>query len=422
MRLPIEAAVLNERVIFSLQFRELYTRIARMLKRHLSTNLQELLQTSPAVALLGPRQVGKTTLAFELTRKQATKRPALYLDLESARDRAKLADPELYLEDHQDKLIIFDEVQRMPNLFPVLRGVIDRARRAKKRSGLYLLLGSASLDLLQQSGESLAGRIAYLELTPITANELPKKIVLDTLWLRGGFPESLLATNLRTSVQWRENFIRTYLERDIPQFGARVAATTLRRFWTMLAHQQGGLLNQAQLGRNLGIDVKTVGNYLDLLVDLMLVRRLPPWHANLGKRLVKTPKIYLRDSGLLHSLLDIKDKDALLSHPVVGASWEGFVVENLLACAPPQVQGFFYRSNGGAEIDLLLAWPKGGLWAIEIKRSLTPKLERGFHAACADLNPQKRWVVYPGTETYRLTENVSAISLSQLIQELQHEN
>lgn len=384
-----------------------------MFKRLLTTRLIDALAHSPAVALLGPRQAGKTTLALEIGKAYN----AIYLDLESEQDRAKLAQPELYLADHQDKLVILDEIHRAPGLFPVLRGLIDKGRRAGRRTGLYLLLGSASLDLLKQSGETLAGRIAYLELTPFNVLEA-QSLPMDKLWVRGGFPESLLAANAARSLRWRLDFIRTYLERDIPQFGPRIAAETLRRFWGMLAHHQGGMLNTAQFARNLGVDVKTAGSYLDLLVDLLLVRRLPPWHANLGKRLVKTPKVYVRDSGLVHALLNIPDKETLLSHPVVGQSWECFVIENLLSCAPEQAQGYFYRSSGGAEIDLLLSWADGSLWAIEIKRSLSPKMERGFHAACADLNPARKFVVYPGAERYRLAADIEAISLTALASEL----
>lgn len=383
------------------------------MNRSLAPQLLDALDHSPAVALLGPRQSGKTTLALEIARK----RPAIYLDLESEQDRAKLTQPELYLADHIDKLVILDEVHRAPGLFPVLRGLIDRARRDGRRAGQYLLLGSASLDLLKQSGETLAGRIAYLELTPFHVLEVGER-PLDELWLRGGFPESLLAADDARSLRWRQDFIRAYLERDIPQFGPRIAAETLRRFWTMLAHHQGGLLNTAQFARNLGVDVKTAGSYLGLLVDLLLVRRLPPWHANLGKRLVKSPKVFIRDSGIAHALLNIPDKEMLLAHPVVGASWEGFVVENLLANSGPLLQPFFYRSSGGAEIDLLLAWPEGRLWAIEIKRSLAPKLERGFHAACADLKPERRFVVYPGKERYRLAEDIEAMPLPLLAETL----
>jgi uncharacterized protein len=384
-----------------------------MINRLLYPQLLDAVSNSPAVALLGPRQAGKTTLALELGQRHN----ALYLDLESEQDRAKLSQPELYLSDHQDRLVILDEIHRAPGLFPVLRGLIDRGRRAGRRSGLYMLLGSASLDLLKQSGETLAGRITYLELAPINVLEA-QKIPADDLWIRGGFPESLLASDDLRSLRWRQDFIRTYLERDIPQFGPRIAAETLRRFWGMLAHHQGGLLNTAQFARNLGVDVKTVGNYLDLLVDLLLVRRLQPWHANLGKRLVKSPKVYVRDSGLVHALLNIQDKESLLAHPVIGQSWECFVIENLLVAATNKAQGYFYRSSGGAKIDLLLSWPDGSLWAIEIKRSLSPKLERGFHAACADLAPARKFVVYPGTERYRHASDIEVISLVELAAEV----
>jgi uncharacterized protein len=406
-----------------------------MFLRELLPELTAELQHTPAVALLGPRQVGKTTLAVAL----ATGRPSVYLDLESERDHAKLAQPELYLATCLDKLVVIDEVHRAPGLFPVLRGLIDEARRAGTRAGQYLLLGSASLDLLQQSGETLAGRIAYIELGPLTVREVQAadqgptqsgdrvgagraladgRQIADVLWLRGGFPDSFTASNDARSLRWRHNFIRTYLERDIPQFGPRIAAIQLRRFWTMLAHHQSGVLNVAQLARNLGVDPKTAQSYIDLLCDLLLVRRLPAWHANVGKRLVKTPKVYVRDSGLVHALLDIASHEALLSHPVVGASWEGFVIENLLAVAPEVVQAYFYRTSGGAELDLLLSWPGGELWAIEIKRSLSPTLARGFYEACADLKPAQKWVVYPGTETYPMDTDVHAIPLLALCERL----
>jgi predicted AAA+ superfamily ATPase len=301
----------------------------------------------------------------------------------------------------------------MPGLFPSLRGLIDEARRSGRRKGLYLLLGSASLDLIQQSGETLAGRVAYLDLAPLTVLETGQE-KLPSLWLRGGFPDSLTAKSDGMSLRWRSNFIQTYLERDVPQFGPRIAAETLRRFWTMLAHHQGGLLNVAQLARNLGVDAKTAHSYIDLLCDLLLVRRLQPWHTNAGKRLVKSPKVYVRDSGVLHALLAIGEMNTLLAHPVIGASWEGLVLENLMACAPRGTQPYFYRASGGAEIDLLLQLPGGELWAIEIKRSLSPKLERGFYSACEDLAPSRRWVVYPGQERFFLKEGIEAISLSSL--------
>jgi uncharacterized protein len=382
-----------------------------MNKRHLLKELIDSLDASPAVALLGCRQVGKTTLAFEVSKHLS--KQVLYLDLESEQDRAKLAQPELYLKVHQDKLVILDEVHRAPNLFPVLRGLIDSARRDGRQAGLYLLLGSASLDLLKQAGETLAGRISYLSLNPFNILEVESK-QLQRLWVRGGFPDSFLAKSDTLSVRWRQDFIRSYLERDIPQFAPRISTETLRRFWGMLAHHQGELLNTAQLARNLGIDNKTAANYLDLLIDLLLVRRLQPWHANTGKRLTKAPKVYVRDSGIIHALLQIADEESLLSHPVLGKSWECFVIENILNIAPNCVQGYFYRSSGGAEIDLILVWPNGDLWAIEIKRSLMPKLERGFYSACNDLQPARKYVVYAGEEQYPIANDIEAISLTGL--------
>lgn len=377
-----------------------------MIERRIEAKLRHLVDESPAVALLGPRQVGKTTLAINI----GETRPSIYLDLESEADRAKLSEPELYLASHDDKLVILDEIHRLPDVFQILRGLIDRNRRVGRRAGQFLLLGSASIDL-KQSGESLAGRIAYLEMQPVDGLEVPEE-ALERLWLRGGFPDSFLASSDRGSMRWRQDFIRTYLERDIPLLGPRIPAETLRRFWTMLAHHQSGLLNAADLARSLGVDGKTVASYLDLLVDLLLVRRLEPWHANVGKRLVKSPKVYVRDSGIAHALLGLGSAEQLLGHPIVGASWEGFVIETLIASSPDGTVANFYRTAAGAEIDLLLTPPGEKPWAIEIKRSLSPKLEKGFYLACEDLWPQKRIVIYPGRESFPLPNGVTVMSLS----------
>ncbi len=386
-----------------------------MIPRLTAPILLEALQRQAAVALIGPRQVGKTTLAFEV----AARQPAIYLDLESPSDRGKLADPELYLAAHQDKLVILDEIHRMPELFQTLRGLIDRGRRDGRRTGRFLILGSASIELLQQSGETLAGRIAYIELGPLQLAEIRGTAATDRdLWVRGGFPDSLLAHDDPTSMAWRQDFIRTYLERDIPQFGPRLPAETLGRFWTMLAHTHGGLLNASGLARNLAVSAQSVGRYVDLLVDLLLVRRLVPFHANVGKRLVKSPKLYLRDSGLLHALLGLGSYEDIAGHPIVGMSWEGFVIENLIAAAPAGTRASFYRTTGGAEVDLLLHLPKGELWAIEVKRGLTPKPERGFHHARSDLNPARSFVVYAGEERYLIEEGIEAISAGGLADEL----
>lgn len=385
-----------------------------MLERRLAPLVLKTMAHVPAVALLGPRQVGKTTLAREVERRLG----ARYIDLESEAGRAQLADPTYFLEQNMDRPLILDEIHRAPGLFPILRGLIDQARRDGRRSGMYLLLGSASLALLHQAGESLAGRIAHLELGPLDALET-EHVSPDTLWLRGGFPDSLLAEDDHWSFQWRQDFIRTYLERDVPLFHPRMGGDPLRRFWIMLAHNQGGLHQDAPYARNLGIDVRTAGRYLDLLEDLLLVRRLPPWHANVGKRLVKAHKVYIRDSGLVHALLGITDLASLLVHPVLGASWEGFALENLIKAAPAGVTPYFYRTAVGAEVDLVLAWPQGKLWAIEIKRSLAPRVERGFHEAMADLKPERAFVVYPGLEGYPIKEGIEVSGLGPLMGLLQ---
>jgi predicted AAA+ superfamily ATPase len=383
-----------------------------MIARRATSLIAERLDQFPAVALLGPRQVGKTTLARDL----AGARGGLYLDLESAADRAKLEDPRAFLAPNADRLVVLDEIHRVPELFGELRGIIDEGRRAGKRYGRFLLLGSASLDLLRQASESLAGRMAICDLAPLDALEV-EAADLETLWVRGGFPDSFLAPDDRAGAAWRESFLRTHLERDVPMFGSRIPAETLRRFWTMLAHEQGGLLNASQFARSLAIDSKAVARYLDLLVDLLLVRRLPPFQANVGKRLVKSPRVYVRDSGLVHALLGLKDRDALLGHPVAGASWEGFAIENILRVVGHRAQASFYRTAAGAEMDLVLEWSGGEVWAIEIKRSLAPALGRGFHSAREDLQPARTFVVYGGADRYARAEGVDVIGLRELCEQ-----
>ncbi len=384
-----------------------------MIDRRIGTELVEVLRHSPAVALLGPRQVGKTTLALAV----AEDRPSTYLDLESEADRNRLSEPALYFADHAGELVVLDEIHRAPGLFEELRGVIDEGRRQGRETGRFLLLGSAGIELLAQSGETLAGRIGFVELAPFDVTEVGGS-ELDRLWVRGGFPESFLAPEEAASLRWRQDFIRTYLERDIPQLGPRIPAETLRRFWTMLAHRQGGLLNAAQIARGLGVSGATASHYLDLMVDLLLVRRLPPRLANVGKRLVRSPKVYVRDSGLVHALLGLADKEAVLGHPVAGATWEGMAIENLLAVAGERAEGSFHRTSGGAEVDLILAWRDGREWAIEIKRSLAPKLERGMRSALSDIEPERSFVVYPGEERYRLGPSTEAIGLPELCEEV----
>ena len=384
----------------------MYTRLAQ-------SRIEYALKTQTAVVLLGPRQVGKTTLALEIVRG----RDAVHLDLESPQDRQILSEPELYLREQAGRLVVIDEVQLMPGLFTNLRSQIDARRRAGHRVGQFLVLGSASNTLLQQTAESLAGRVSYLELTGLNLTEVGQG-GLNQLWLRGGFPDAYQATDNDISLHWRQDFIRTYLERDIPQLGPRIPAQTLRRFWTMLAHNQGGLLNAARLAAGLGVSGQSVGRYLDLMVDLMLVGRLEPWHANVGKRLVKSPKIYVRDSGLVHSLLSIATPAGLLAHPVVGGSWEGFVVENLLSVVPRGTGAYFYRDSSGAELDLVLTMPSGEIWAVEVKRTTSPKVSRGFHTASNVVAADARFLVYAGDKEVPMPGDIRALPLPAMMDHL----
>jgi hypothetical protein len=362
--------------------------------------------------MIGPRQVGKTTLARQIA---ATRPGALYLDLEAREDREKLVEPVLFLRQYEEHLVILDEIHRVPELFGSLRGIIDQGRSQGRGIGRFLILGSASIDLLRQSGESLAGRISYVDMGPFSSLELPAdEPTLIRLWLRGGFPGSYLAEDDGASLDWRRDFIRTYLERDVPQFGPRIPAQALERMWTMLAHGQGTLLNASRLAAALEISAPTVQRYIDLLADLLLVRRLPAFHKNAGKRLVKSPKIYVRDSGLVHALLGIGTYNDLAGHPVSGTSWEGFVIENLLSTAPERTSASFYRTAVGAEIDLLLEIPGHGLWAIEIKRSLSGRPEKGFYIACQDLEPERRFLVNAGNGNYPIDSETTAMGLREL--------
>jgi predicted AAA+ superfamily ATPase len=393
-----------------------------MIERLLTPQLAGELGRFPVVAILGPRQVGKTTLALEL--QTASRRPSVYLDLERPSDLARLGEPELYLRSQLGKLVILDEIQRLPGLFPLLRSLVDERRRAGERAGQFLILGSASPDLLRQSSESLAGRIAYHELTPFALDEVAGRAPhkhRDQLWLRGGFPESFLADGDEDSWRWREQFITTYLERDVPQFGPRIPTAQLRRLWTMLAHHQGGLLNAAQFAAGLGVTGKTATSYLDLLTDLFLVRQLPPWFRNIGKRLVKAPKVYVRDPGLVHCLANIRNLDTLLGHPLCGPSWEGFVIENLLTAAPVTWRPFFFRTAAGAEIDLVLERPDGGRTAIEIKRTLHPNLNRGFCLGCEDVQTSERFYVLPEGDSFPMDRQTTAIALPELMTRLRNE-
>ena len=384
-----------------------------MIIRRLQDLIRQDLAWFPSVVLLGPRQVGKTTLAREIARGDAD---SLYLDLEDPAVVGRLSNPRRYLDLHRHRLVILDEIQRMPDLFGVLRGRMDARRREGRESGHFLILGSASGALLRQSAESLAGRVAYHELPGLDALEVGRD--LDRSWLRGGFPDSVTAPSDDISMRWRASFIRTYLERDLPQSGLRAPAETLRRFWTMLSHWQGAPFNATTLAGSLGVSVPSVKRYADTLVDLMLVRRLQPYHANVGKRLIKSPKLFVRDSGIVHALLNIRSIDDLLGHPVAGASWEGHVVENLIGAAPKGTDAFFYRTRAGAEIDLLLLLPGQELWAIEVKRSSAPRVPRGFRIATSDIGAARSFIVYPGEETYPLGDRITATPLPALMRRL----
>lgn len=387
-----------------------------MIIRSLQRNIEDSLQRQVAVAIIGPRQVGKTTLAKRI----AQERPSLYLDLEDWQDRARLDDPSLFFEHTKEKLVILDEVHRLPELFQTLRGVIDRGREQGLGTGRFLVLGSASVDLLRQSSETLAGRISYHELPPMQLTEVfADSEAVERLWLRGGFPGSLLAESEADSLAWRHDFVRTYLTREVSAFVGRMPAESLRRLWTMIANQQGSLINVSSLARALDVSTQSASRYLDLLIDLLLVRRLPPFHANVNKRLTKSPKIYIRDSGILHALLGISGMDPLLGNPLIGASWEGFVVEQLLNALPPTASAYFYRTAAGAEIDLVIEFAGNTIWAIEIKRT-TSKVDRGFHEACEDIHANRRIVIHGSSDAFPLRHSVESMSLRHALDLLLH--
>ena len=384
-----------------------------MIKRHLSNPILNALNSMPVVALLGARQVGKTTLALEIAK--TIRKPAVYLDLELDSDLAKLHDPENYLKRCSNKLLIIDEVQRKPDLFRTLRSFVDSRIRDGERTGQFLILGSASRDLLRQSAESLAGRIRYLELNPFTILEIREsnadEFDVRNLWLRGGFPRSYLAASDNDSWKWREDFISTYIERDIPLMVARAPSTTIRRLWSMLAWENAQQVNYSKLGSSLGVSYHTVKNYLDILTSAFVVRELQPWFGNTKKRLVKSPKVYLRDTGLTHRLLRIGDYDDLLGHPAAGASWEAFVIENIVRELSDAWDCSYYRTNSQAEIDLVLEGPRGIVRAVEIKFSSAPKLSRGFYSACEDIGATEKFVIYFGSERFSLGNDIEAIGV-----------
>lgn len=385
----------------------------QMIDRNTGLILEKRIAQTPVVALIGSRQVGKTTLAHALH----VDKPVHYLDLERPSDIAKLAEPELYLSRHSDALVILDEIQRVPDLFPVLRSLIDERRRAGNRNGHFLILGSASPDLLRQSSETLAGRISFLELTPLNLCEVYHlEGGVDRHWFRGGYPDSFLSADDSISVQWCEDFIASYVERDLPQLGVAASPVQLRRLCSMLAHRQGTALNLSQLGNSLAMDAKTVRHYIDLLEGLFIVRRLPAWSRNAGKRLVKAPKVYLRDTGILHTLTGLHSLEKVLGHPLCGHSWEGYCIEQILENVPTGCAAAYYRTHAGAEIDLVMEMSAGQTLAVEIKRSLSPKCTPAFRESMKTVHADKGFYVIPTGDRYPLSDSVEAISLYDFIQ------
>ena len=388
-----------------------------MITRNLQSELKLALQNMPVVALLGPRQVGKTTLATGVV--DFFTKPSLYLDLESDTDYNKLQDAEAFFKRYDNTLIIIDEVQRKPDLFRILRGIVDQRKRNGERAGHFLLLGSASKDLLQHSSETLAGRIRYLELTPFTANELIENkhyYNIEKLWIQGGFPDSYLAETENESWKWRNDFIGTYMERDLPLMGVKVSPIHLRRFWKMLAHYNGNQINLSEVGRSLELSHTTIKSHLDILTDFYMVRQVPPWSGNVKKRLVKSPKIYIRDTGILHSLLNISSLYTLMSNPALGASWEAFVIENILNCLDIRWQYSYYRTATQIEIDLVIETPDGEVWAIEIKRNSAPKVSRGYIEACNDVKATHKWIINSLEDSYPLSNGVEVIGFTDFVQ------
>ncbi len=378
-------------------------------RKRLRARIEERLATSPVVSVLGPRQAGKTTLAREV----AKGRTATIFDLEDPRALARLEHPLSALEPLEG-LVVIDEVQRMPELFPLLRVLADREPSPAK----FLILGSAAPSLVRGVSESLAGRVAFVDVAGFDLTEVGAE-AFERLWRRGGFPRSFLAESDASSLDWRNDFIRTFLERDVPQLGITIPATTLRRFWTMIAHYHGQVWNAAELARSLGSSEGTARRYIDLLSSVFLVRQLPPWFENVGKRQVKSPKVYIRDTGLLHALLGLEDKAALESHPKLGASWEGFALEQVLAVTGER-NVYFWATHAGAELDLLL-FSKGRRIGVELKYGDAPKVTRSMRIAIGDLGLERLFVVHPGPDSHSLDERIEAVSIRDLERRLQQD-
>ena len=379
-----------------------------MIKRIIQKDVENSLSTFPVVCILGPRQVGKTTLAKEIQKKISS---SVYIDLELPSDYNKLNEPELYLSEQKNKLIIIDEIQQKPELFSIIRALVDQDRK----NGRFLILGSSSPDLVKQSSESLAGRIVFHNLSAFLITELESdKKTIDKLWIRGGFPDSFLAKNEEASLNWRESFIKTYLERDIPNFGIKIPSIQLRRFWMMLAHSHGSLWNASKIASALGVSAPTAKYYLDILEETFIVRHLPPFYSNIKKRLVKSPKIYIRDSGLLHNLFGIENKEGLLGHPAAGHSWEGFVIEQVINMLPKKYTFYFYRTSSGAEVDLVVVKGDKPVLCIEVKLSLSPVPTQGFFNSMIDLHCYNGIIIYPGNDTYSIKNDVKIMPILKL--------
>lgn len=376
--------------------------------RHLGA-VSTLLDQFPVVGVLGARQVGKTTLARQLVDERTV--PVTTFDLEDPTDRARLADPKLALAS-LDGLVVIDEIQHVPDLFPLLRVLVDRPENAAR----FLVLGSAGPNLLRQSSETLAGRIAYHELPPLQLDEVGVER-MDDLWLRGGFPRSFLASDEEASARWRESFVRTFLERDLPQLGVGAPAAAMRRFWTMVAHYHGQIWNASEIGRGLGVSAPTVRRYLDTLTDSLVVRQVQPWFENLGKRQVRSPKVYIRDSGLLHSLLGLSTLDELLGHPKVGASWEGFAMEELVRSLDvPWDRCYFWATHQNAEVDLFVD-SGGRRLGFELKRTSAPRSTRSMHSALESLHLDRLFLIVPGSDRFPLHERVEAVGLAAVVKD-----
>jgi uncharacterized protein len=379
--------------------------------RNITSNVLDLIKTFPVVGIIGPRQVGKTTLVKQLL-SQIDKK-CIYLDLELPEDFSKLHDPQIYLEQHEDKCVILDEIQRIPDLFPTLRGLIDRNRNP----GRFIILGSASPDLLKQSSETLAGRIAYIELSPINLSEIIKEHRMIDHWFKGGFPEAFLADKNEFFNNWMRNFVQTYLERDLALLGLSADSVLMRRLWTMIAHYHGGIWNASTFAKSLGITVPTVNRYLNFLESAFIVRRLAPYFFNMKKRLVKSPKIYIRDTGVLHYLAGINRLESLYGNTLLGNSWEGYVIEQIQHLLPDEMEIYFYRTHHGAESDLVLVKGTKPISCIEIKYTSQPNMSKGFLNSIEDLKTQANFIITPGSETYKISHFTTICSLGDFLSE-----